>query len=74
MTRITQVELRSKIDEDLTQSAVVTNTTFRAKLRRERFEALWYGVVGRRFRYAILLVAIFLLIFTVLMGIENHIK
>lgn len=58
-------------DEELTLSPEEPGDAIRAKLRRERFEGLWFGTVGRRFRYAALFVAIFLLIFMVLMEIET---
>ena len=74
MTPITQVELRSKIYEDRTPLPAEPNAEIRAKLRRERLAMLWYGVVGRCFRYTALFIAIFLLIFVVLMGIENDMR
>jgi hypothetical protein len=61
-------------DKELTQSPEEPNPAIRAKLRRERFDELWYGTVGRRFRYAALFVAIFLLIVMLLMGIEKYIR
>jgi hypothetical protein len=74
MTPITQVELRSKMGEELTPLPEEPNGEVRAKLRRERFAVLWYGVIGRCFRFTVLFISIFLLIFMVLMGIENYIK
>ena len=65
-------ELRLKRDEELTQSPEEPSTAIRAKLTRERFDKLWYGTFGRRFRYAALFVVIFLSIIMVLMGIEKY--
>lgn len=61
-----------KRDRELAQSPEEPTAAIRAKLRRERFEELWYGTVGRRFRYAALFVAIFVIIFMVLMGFEKY--
>jgi hypothetical protein len=59
--------------EELTVSPEEPTAAIRAKLMRERFDKLWYGTVGRRFRYAALFAAIFLSIFIVLMGVEKYI-
>jgi hypothetical protein len=60
-------------DEELTVSPEEPTAAIRAKLMRERFDELWYGTVGRRFRYAALFAAIFLSIVMLLMGVENYI-
>ena len=39
--------------------------------RPEHFDVLWYGAVGRRFRYAALFIAILPLMFGVLAGITS---
>lgn len=67
-------ELRLNRDEELTQSPEEPSDALCTKQRRERFDELWYGNVGRRLRYAAFFAAIFLLIVTLLMGIEQYIR
>jgi hypothetical protein len=62
-------EPRLNRDEETTQE---TNAAIRAKQRREHFDVIWYGTVGRNFRYAALFIVILLLIFGVLMGVEKY--
>jgi hypothetical protein len=60
--------------DELTQYPEEPGAELRAKLMRERFATIWYGTVGKIFRYAATFTVVFLFIFLVLLGIERYSK